>query len=279
MSSCRCRPTRLMALLMLLWFIMMLQAYMHNYNIVYLMIFLTMGLSGAVYLLAHRNVRRITLRFLAQQRIFAGGEGRFNVMVRSDSAEHYALALTPPYHGDLPYLSSDEAQVLPVKREPLGRGVHPLGTISVESYFPLGLFHCSCRYALRDAALRVYPEPKGAPLQRSQAQSAAWSGERDEFDGLRRYQRGDALSLIHWKASARSNELYSKRYLHTVVRPQMAFAYEQAGEGTEERLSQLCLWILECESQHLDYTITLPGKLYSSKEYRHEEILDALALF
>lgn len=280
MNNCRCRPTRIFALMLLLWFVMLLQAYMHNYNIVYLMIFFMVGLSVAVLFVARRNVQQLSWHYLSQERVFANTQGRIALLVRNGaSSDRFALNATDPFELKLPMLPSGSEEVVTVRVKARSRGVYSITAIGIESHFPLYLFHCLCNYSIEELSFRVYPEPKGEALRKSPAALRGWIGEREDFDGLRRYQKGDPLSLIHWKASVKSDGFYSKQFVHKIERPQMAFSYDALVGSKEERLSQLCLWVLECEREKVDYTVTLKRQSYNSKEYRHDEILDALARF
>lgn len=96
-----------------------------------------------------------------------------------------------------------------------GRGEHQLGPLSVTATDILGLFERQLRILSTDSLL-VYPERRPVPvwLRRTLYQNEALgaSRQREEFDRLREYARGDALQDIHWSATAKQEELIVKEF-------------------------------------------------------------------
>lgn len=90
------------------------------------------------------------------------------------------------------------------------RGLHEVGPATVRSTDVLGLV--AGRQPVGEAGtVLVYPPVRPLPTPvttrlRSRVASRSQS-ERDEFDGLREYVRGDALRNLNWKASAKRDDL------------------------------------------------------------------------
>ncbi len=101
------------------------------------------------------------------------------------------------------------------------RGKYELGPIRVTTRFPLGLAERSLIIQEADEIL-VYPQVgELAPRWRRQSQnarelvqqSASQRGSYDdEFHRIREYRTGDDPRAIHWKTSARQNELMVREY-------------------------------------------------------------------
>lgn len=101
------------------------------------------------------------------------------------------------------------------------RGVHRLGPLQVNTRFPLGLVERGLHFDLPDRIL-VYPRlgrmTSGwksrlrEALELSQQQAAHSGSFNDEFHKLRDYRRGDDQRAIHWKTSARQNELMVREF-------------------------------------------------------------------
>jgi len=92
------------------------------------------------------------------------------------------------------------------------RGLHRLDGFRISTRFPFGLFRKS--YAVRDRAeVLVYPRPGGPPAPR--ASHPASVGDRagrrtgldGDFRGLREFEEGEDARRIHWKTSARRDQL------------------------------------------------------------------------
>jgi uncharacterized protein (DUF58 family) len=111
------------------------------------------------------------------------------------------------------------------------------------------------------------------------AQTAAIGDE--DFAGLRPYQSGDSLRRIAWKAYARGTGLHTKQYAGTDVVSHVFDWESLAGLGVEERLAQLCRWILDAHEHGEAYGLRLPGleiEINLGPGHR-ERCLNALALF
>ena len=101
------------------------------------------------------------------------------------------------------------------------RGRHEFGPLSVSTTFPLGLVERSLAVSQSDSIL-VYPQIGRLTarwthrLQHATdlvAQMSPRSGPfDDEFHKLREYRRGDDLRAIHWKTTARRNELMVREF-------------------------------------------------------------------
>jgi uncharacterized protein (DUF58 family) len=102
-----------------------------------------------------------------------------------------------------------------------------------------------------------------------------------DFEGVRAWQRGDALKRVVWKKFARAGELVS-RDTHTATRQQLCFDYAQARLPTpEQRLSRLTAWVLSADRAGVEWGLRLPGlEIEPGHGDRHRRAgLEALALW
>jgi uncharacterized protein (DUF58 family) len=95
------------------------------------------------------------------------------------------------------------------------RGERTLGPATVRYTDALGLV--AKRVTVGDPAqVLVYPPVRPLPPALAASLRAGLAGqsrtERDEFDGLREYVRGDALRNLNWKASAKRDDLIVTEY-------------------------------------------------------------------
>lgn len=101
------------------------------------------------------------------------------------------------------------------------RGRHLFGPVHVDTRFPLGLVERGLNLAV-PATLRVYPrlgrlQPDwkrklNNAMEQTSAQVAKSGIFEDEFHSLREYRPGDDLRSVHWRTSARRNELMVRQY-------------------------------------------------------------------
>jgi uncharacterized protein (DUF58 family) len=128
------------------------------------------------------------------------------------------------------------------------RGRHVLGPLSISTRFPLGLVERGLTVARTDSIL-VYPRVGRLTVgwtQRMQhatdlvPQMAPRSGPfHDEFHKLREYRRGDDLRAIHWKTSARRNELMVREFRESRDRQLIVLLDPwKPSRGTEQDIEQ-----------------------------------------
>ena len=95
------------------------------------------------------------------------------------------------------------------------RGRHTLGPVRVVGRDVLGLMRTAFTCDARDSVV-VYPRVhalSAAARRDLRALSAETeSGDRDEIDHLREYAPGDALRDVHWKSSAKHDNLVVKEF-------------------------------------------------------------------
>ncbi|NNF14393.1 MAG: DUF58 domain-containing protein [Gemmatimonadetes bacterium] len=100
------------------------------------------------------------------------------------------------------------------------RGIYPLGTVTLSTGFPFGLFRKERDVEIRgeivvwprtDRPVRE-PTPGVGRIPRVGVSSAGSSGARGEYRSLRAYRIGDDSRDIHWKSSARLREPVLRQY-------------------------------------------------------------------
>lgn len=166
------------------------------------------------------------------------------------------------------------------------RGRYEINALRLTSTYPLGFLRAR-RDALVSQHYFVYPRPVGdarlpSPASgRQQTGRELFVGEGDDFAGVRSYVPGESQRHIDWKAVARGQPLMTKQF--TVEADDLLqFDFERLLVGqTEDRLSQLALWIVEAERARRRYALRLPGLNIpaSSGEAHYHRCLQALALF
>src|SRR5262249_47476384 len=103
----------------------------------------------------------------------------------------------------------------------------------------------------------------------------------EDFRGFRDYVQGDSPRHIHWKALARGAPLLVKEYAAASQTPVVFDLDDVRARDTENRLSQLCRWIVEADRNGAVYGLGLPGVLIplASGPVHRRRCLTALARF
>jgi uncharacterized protein (DUF58 family) len=100
------------------------------------------------------------------------------------------------------------------------RGIYPLGTVTLSTGFPFGMFRKERDVEIPDEII-VWPRtdrpvrepsPGAGRTPRTGVSARGAAGSRGEYRSLRGYQAGDDSRDIHWKSSARLREPVIREY-------------------------------------------------------------------
>ncbi|MDA3945382.1 MAG: DUF58 domain-containing protein [Helicobacteraceae bacterium] len=273
------RPTKYIYLLIFIFVALFMQAYIHNYNIVYLALFFTFAFSISSYAFGRNNIRALEVELLSLQRVFANRTSAYTLSLSSSKRDIYditCISLDEKQH--CPVIRANRPEVLTFSHRYDHRGPAKLESVECDSGFPLP--HQSFFKVFDvDKAFVVYPEPKGESIDTFIAKNNALYGDKDDFEGIKSYENSDRFSQIYWPSLAKGEVLMSKVFSHTNEVAVLHFDFVSCGSETEQRLSQLALWVLECEQRSYAFTILIGQKILDSKKMSSDEILTYLAQY
>lgn len=234
-----------------------------------LLMYVMIGLGLAGWLLGWRAIRGFTVTRSLPLRAFAGENCAVRLKVTAERTRFPAAALrlddTVQHRAGLwnvffTGLTPDGASEATYRFRPIKRGVYQFGPILANSDYPLGLIR-QFRRIDRSDELLVYPA-LGAVLNWPFAASdRRWLGEwervatraPEDFRSLREYSPGDPLRTIHWRTSARMNQLMVKDYEHqsrpplTVILDTATGLMTMGSRHLENGLSFVATLALECQ--------------------------------
>jgi uncharacterized protein (DUF58 family) len=153
----------------------------------------------------------------------------------------------------------------------LRRGTRHRARAVLRSSFPLGLW-LSERDVRDTINMTVYPRPV-PPRSLADAQDAAlmdaeeeestrrdWSGD---FHGIRPFQPGDRLKLIHWPATARAGRMMVRQFdrrlpeKYCLIFHSIRTSQDTGGpDGFESALELLCGLLVHCRDQSIPLELT-----------------------
>ncbi|WP_417541554.1 DUF58 domain-containing protein [Methylophaga thalassica] len=282
--------------------IMLLGAINYNNSLGYLLCFLLVGLGQVTMHHSHRNIKGLTVNVHGLDPVFSGQPAQFRLTTTNhkpypsyqlevrhkSSAKKSRWPFIKRYQSlqllDIVDGNNNQSSTLSIPTQK--RGWQSLNTLSIVSFYPLGLFQCWTLYETT-AQVLVYPSPKGQkPLpitdQTGQESHHKEQHGEDDFAGLRPYREGEALHRVAWKAMARDDQMRSKQFSSPQGR-ELLFRWEDVTDlkDTEQKLSQLCQWICQAEQQGDRYGLILPQtKVSPSHGPSHQQhCLKQLALF
>lgn len=268
-------------LVMLLFFI----AFVYNNNLVYLLTFLLASVFFITTLHSFRSLSGLVVREGQAKPVFAGETAVFMIHVDNPTPVPRPQIRIAGQSGSGVVLASFSQNQIAVYKTTTTRGRCEAGTITLYSTFPLGLFRAWSPLRFKMAAI-VYPKPSPIDMPFPSAAGGIDSvGARrqgsDDFYGLRRYEAGDSIRHIHWKAYAKGLGVFSKHYGGD-NHGELWLDLDQApGYDAEERLSRLTRWVIDADRVGKRYGLCLHGsKQMPDHGARHlQSCLEALALY
>ncbi|WP_345985852.1 DUF58 domain-containing protein [Sulfurimonas sp. HSL-1656] len=275
----RQRATRFSLLVVVLLFGLFLEAYMHNFNLVYITLFFVFASAFAAGPLGLRNLGCLEAEPSGCERLFARRSAQCHFKIRNTSALgawavelHGAGSVQP-----LPEIPPHTTVTATLPLAPERRGRFEAGPCTLQSLFPLSTVRFVLEIA-KSCEHIVFPEPKGEPLRSFLLRRRSPFGDETDFEGLRSYSGAESPSRIHWPSVARG-ELAVKHFDREQRTETLRFEFLRSGRDDESRLSQLTLWTLECEAARLPFSILMPRRELDSKKEGIDAILTYLALY
>jgi len=256
----------------------------------FMMLFILMAVGLVAMLYTHNNVINLALRSHKAKAVFLGENATFPITVTNASNKHRnAVWLVSGGFQQLVHLTADEQQIVDISLPTVQRGYLVCDAINLTSQFPIGLFFCwSKRYSSPEKCL-VYPQPldlvpykdAAANLGKQEQHQMVKPGSED-YAGMKNYQAGDRLRDIHWPSLAKTNKLVSIQYETQSNSSQNISWFALPNKlSVEDKLSQLCFWLLEAEQQGLRYQLEMPNQTreYDSGAAHLHACLRVLALW
>jgi uncharacterized protein (DUF58 family) len=265
-------------------------AIVYNNNLCYMIVFSMGGIFFASLFFTHFNLKGVGISEDKTHSGFSGDQARisFNLQNATQEEKHnfkiYLPGLTVrpvTVYGALSAQGRTSVEVeFPLPR----RGVYQIKQIRLSAEYPFGLFRA---WTWLPVAVKyfAYPAPTGQRKLFSSLVSHQIFGEGldengDDFSGHKRYERGDSLRHMDWRALARGEETWTKVF-HEGGDIKYLFSWRDLANipDPEQKLSQLSLWIVMARELNVAYEVHLPGRELNEKNghLQSEDYLKALA--
>ncbi len=262
-------------------FILFLQAYMHNFNIVFIVMFFIFSIAGSSGLLGRLNVYFLDVAYLSNERFFAGEVSSYRLLITNNfRASSYSLEfINDLFATPLATIKPYEQKIVQLPYRYTTRGGKPLPQLMIKSTYPL-----PHEFFYRDKidinqSIVVFPVPLGVSLFSTKLYNPNLNGEMSDFEGIRRFNEGESLSMVHWATLAKSGEFMSKKFLYQNEESVIRLVFREIEGDDEFRLSQLTLWVLECEANGLKFSIEIDNQTLESHKMSIFDILSLLGRY
>ncbi len=253
-----------------------------------LFILIAVGLIAMVY--THNNVVGLSMNSHPSKSVFLGSHAVFPITLNNDSnkARHAVWMIAGGFH-QLTALNAGAQRTVELKLPAVQRGYLPCEPINLSSLYPIGVFFCWTKRFTSTERCLVYPQPldlvpfpdDGSNQGKEQANATIRVGAED-YAGMKNYQDGDRLRDIHWPSLAKTNKLVSIQYEnHSNSSVNLSWFSLPPTLGVEDRLSQLCYWVVEADKAGQLYQLEMPSHTieFNKGMSHYHECLRTLALW
>ena len=234
----------------------------------FMMLFILVAVGMVAMVYTHNNVIGLELNSQPSHSIFAGEPALFPVSVKnpSHSMRHAVWLICGGFH-QLIHLKHDDTQKFELKLPSVHRGYLNCAPVNLSSQYPIGVFFCWTKRYISEQRCLVYPQPlslmplpsDGHHSGRQIAKASVQVGA-DDYAGMKNYQAGDRLRDIHWPSLAKTNKLVSIQFENQTSSSINLSWFAIPGHlDLEDKLSQLCFWVVEAERQGLRYQLEMPN--------------------
>lgn len=152
------------------------------------------------------------------------------------------------------------------------RGKIDLSRVSVESFYPLGLYRCWTHLSFKSDII-VFPKPIPCDVtltakRQSEAEESSHTAQQslgqDDFSHLKSYQLGEPLNHVAWKQLAKGRGMVSKQFASEDSQiGWLSLAHTSASAGLsrpeelENRLGKLCYQVTELSRKNQTFGLDL----------------------
>ncbi|WP_246545576.1 DUF58 domain-containing protein [Pelotalea chapellei] len=166
------------------------------------------------------------------------------------------------------------------------RGRTKVGKVMVSSVFPVNFFNRYLSYDL-DTEFLVFPQlircgarGEGSEPVRSGSAFRQSRGLDGEIEGIADYSGREPLRMIHWKLSARGDELLVKEFGRQAASPVVISLADMPGQTLEERISHAA-WLIKHWCSMRPVGLRLETDIFPAEAGHHYglRLLTALALY
>lgn len=279
-------PTRFGYMLAAILFGLLLAAMNYSNSMAFMLTFLLTGIAVLGMHYTYATLAKLKIEVGKTPPVFAEQSARVQLLLTPiNQKARYGIFLGNADELQTPSNAERSRTPIYYQTPMLERGRHSLPRTRIWTTFPFGLFF-SWAWLKLSVDILVYPKPASFldHIENNGVKTGDQSSNKkgdDDFAGIRRYQETDSPNRIAWKALAHSQEMLSKEFSGTVD-DNLWLNYESLNMlEPEQRLSQLCQWILDCERNHQPYGLALPNiQIDIDLGERHKNAcLEQLALF
>lgn len=245
--------------------VMLVASINYNLSLGYALCFLLAGIAVASIMHAFRNLLRLSVSPLRVEPVFVGDQAGFRLLIANHrNHSRPALRVRAGDAAAATRIAAADTTTVNLSLPARTRGWLPLGRITIETTYPLGLVRAWSVVA-PDLSCLVFPAPeKNAPPLPAAGTGGARAGfasERgdEDFAGLRTHVQADSPRHVAWKVVARGGPMVTKQF-SGLAGGILEFDWSAlpATLDDEARIARLTAWVLAAEQRGAAFALRLP---------------------
>ena len=256
----------------------------------FMMLFLLVSIAMVAMLYTHNNIIGLGLSSQPSRSVFLGEIATFSICAhnQSQAARNAVWLVADGFHQLLELPPQGEKQVQ-LKLPTVKRGYLNCSPVTLTSHFPIGMFFCwtkrftpGQRCLVYPQALNLIPLPSSGEHSSEQQNSASVQPTAEDYSGMKPYQAGDRLRDVHWPSFAKTQKLVTIQHeSHSSSAVNLSWFSLPANLSVEDKLSQLCYWVVDAEKSSNRYQLEMPNHTvqYNQGLAHYHECLTVLALW
>lgn len=256
----------------------------------FMMLFLLVAIGIISMHYTHNNVIDLELNTGVAKPVFLGKNAQFPIKILNTSKQsRQAIWIMCAGYKQVFKVDTNDAFETLITLPTIKRGYLECPEITLSSQFPLGLFFCWSRRFQSTQRCIVYPHPLDlVPYPESGDNSSeahsklSVKNNQADYSGMKAYQPGDRPRDIHWPSLAKTHKLITVQHEDQSSSSINLSWYSLPRHlSVEDRLSQLCYWVIKAEKNDIRYKLEMPNHTieHDSGTQHLQECLRILALW
>lgn len=246
-----------------LGFFLLMAALGYANNLLYFFVFFLLSVAISAMVITDRNVHRVKIETCSAPPCFANETTQVQIELSNTGTQSSYLIETKigASTSTIESLTPAIPSTANIEWTPSRRGWHTIPKLQIQSTYPFGLLRSWKVYKSSEKIL-VFPARIGSRDFRQKESDSNLAREIGIFRELREYQKTDSPQRIDWRSSIKHQTLLTKNFDSDQTKS-FTFTWDQIQhlEDFEARISQLCLWIDDCERAGVTYSLEVGGFL------------------
>ncbi len=256
-------------------------------NLLYLIVSAMLSFMAVSGYFGKKNMSKIDVDIETPFEVYAGTPAILKIVVKNRKRFFSSFLLKVYLEGKtsvIPYIKPDSEHQVDFSLVFSERGEKKIKYIKVCSPFPFNFF-VRCLSFEKNITVVVYPKPEKCSLnifspygKKEEREVGKGIGYEGDFSSIKEYYPGIPKKYIHWKSSAKSENLKVKEFEKPLYKSHIIDFNSVNIPNLEKKISCLTYVVLKLFKERKEFIFRINGKTYSGLKDK-QKILKELAVY